>query len=152
MISIPIILPLLGLTALIFILRALYSIFYNIYYHPLSKFPGPKIAGATRLYQSYFDVLKKHGGQYVYEIERLHRIYGKSNIWASRIEPFKADRRNLGSIVRIAPGEVHIDDLDFYDTLYALGVKRDKDPLHTQIFGTPLSCKILPTPSTSNLG
>ncbi|MCJ1457234.1 hypothetical protein MMC28_007601 [Mycoblastus sanguinarius] len=43
------------------------------------------------------------------------------------------------SIVRIAPGEVHIDDLDFYDTLYALGVKRDKDPLHTQIFGTPLS-------------
>ena len=49
---------------------------YNVYFHPLSKFPGPRLAGASRWYEAYFDNLVGCGGQYMYEIDRIHRDYG----------------------------------------------------------------------------
>ena len=58
------------------LIRQIYFIVYNLYYHPLSSFPGPKIGSATRLYEAYFEVLKKPGGQFVYEVDRLHKFYG----------------------------------------------------------------------------
>lgn len=45
----------------------------------------------------------------------------------------------LGPIVRINPDELHINDIDYFDTVYSLNKRRDKDPYHVQIFGTPLS-------------
>jgi hypothetical protein len=48
---------------------------YHLYFHPLSKFPGPKIAAATFLYEFYYDVIKS--GMYLWEIERMHEKYGK---------------------------------------------------------------------------
>jgi hypothetical protein len=53
--------------------------------------------------------------------------------------------RNYNNIVRINPDELHVDDIEIFGTLYALGVKRDKGPHHIQMFGTPLSCKTNPT-------
>jgi hypothetical protein len=47
---------------------------YNLYFHPLSKFPGPKLAAATFLYEFYYDVIKS--GMYIWEIERMHSKYG----------------------------------------------------------------------------
>lgn len=44
--------------------------------HPLHKFPGPKLAAASYLYEVWFDLVK--GGQYTFEIKRLHDAYGKS--------------------------------------------------------------------------
>lgn len=44
--------------------------------HPLHKFPGPKLAAASYLYELWFDLIK--GGQYTFEIKRLHDTYGKS--------------------------------------------------------------------------
>lgn len=52
----------------------IYLVFYRWYLHPLSQFPGPRIATATFLYEFYWDYFR-HGG-YVYEIERMHKKYG----------------------------------------------------------------------------
>lgn len=48
---------------------------YRLYFHPLSKFPGPKLAALTLWYETYYDVWQK--GKFVYEIERMHQKYGK---------------------------------------------------------------------------
>ena len=53
---------------------------YNVYFHPLSKFPGPRLAGASRWYEGYFDNLVGRGGQYMYEIDRIHRDYGSLHL------------------------------------------------------------------------
>ena len=67
---------LLALGATLFIGYVFYKIVYNIYFHPLHRFPGPTLAAASKLYESYFDLLKGQGGQYVYQVDRLHSIYG----------------------------------------------------------------------------
>jgi hypothetical protein len=51
-----------------------YSVIYNLYFHPLAKFPGPKITAATKLYEFYWDVIKE--GQFFNEIERMHAVHG----------------------------------------------------------------------------
>lgn len=56
-----------------FILLACLAI-YRIYLHPLASFPGPKLAALTTWYEAYYDVILK--GQYIFEIERMHRKYG----------------------------------------------------------------------------
>lgn len=47
---------------------------YRLYLHPISKFPGPKLAAVTSLYGFYFNVVK--GGRYLWEIEKMHKKYG----------------------------------------------------------------------------
>jgi hypothetical protein len=57
------------------ILYAAGLIIWRLYFSPLARFPGPKIAAATLWYEFYWDVVK--GGQWVWEMERMHRKYGK---------------------------------------------------------------------------
>ncbi|GAB1216557.1 hypothetical protein ATERTT37_005773 [Aspergillus terreus] len=91
---------------------------YRLYFHPLSKIPGPRLTAATHLYEFYYDVIL--GGKFLFQIEKMHQTYGP--------------------IVRINPREVHISDPTFYDEIYASStVKRDKDPHLVRIFGAPFS-------------
>jgi len=57
----------LGLLAYIF-LRSI----YRLYFHPLRKIPGPKLAAITYGYEFYYNVIKR--GMYIWEIERLHKV------------------------------------------------------------------------------
>ncbi|KAH8432079.1 cytochrome P450 [Aspergillus melleus] len=89
---------------------------YRLVLHPLAHVPGPKLAAITNAYELYFDVVR--GGQYTFEIQRLHQIYGP--------------------IVRISPNELHVNEAAFIDELYAgPGKIRDKYDHATGQFGIP---------------
>lgn len=47
---------------------------YNIYFHPLAKVPGPKLAAITSLYKTYFNVT--NGSKFYLQIDKLHQEYG----------------------------------------------------------------------------
>lgn len=103
---------------------------YNISpLHPLSHIPGPKLSAATYLPEFYYDVIRF--GRYTNEIRRMHETYGQ---WKG-ILTNRAKLTVAGPIVRINPNEVHCNDANFAEEIYAVsGRKRDK-PVH-QINGS----------------
>lgn len=69
----------------------------RLYFHPLSKFPGPRSAALTSWYGFYFDVIK--GGIGIQRWPDLHK--------------------NYGSIIRVAPDLIHVDDPEFYREVFS---------------------------------
>ncbi len=49
---------------------------YRLYLHPLAPIPGPKLAALTYWYEIYFNIVKP--GMFIWEIKRLHEIYGNA--------------------------------------------------------------------------
>ena len=48
---------------------------YRLFFHPIAHFPGPKLAGLTRWYEFYYEMVQK--GQMTFHIQDLHKKYGK---------------------------------------------------------------------------
>lgn len=61
--------------ALVLLLYTLLGAIWRLCFSPVAKFPGSKLAALTFWYEFYYDVVC--GGQYVYEIERMHEKYGE---------------------------------------------------------------------------
>lgn len=47
----------------------------RLYFHPLSSFPGPRMAAVTSLYKTYYEVIQ--GGGMLEQTRYLHTIYGE---------------------------------------------------------------------------
>ena len=65
-----------ALAALGFILYIAGLVFYRLCLSPLAGFPGPKITAMTAWYESYCELIKGGGGQFVFQIQRWHEEYG----------------------------------------------------------------------------
>ncbi|KAI0881626.1 cytochrome P450 [Annulohypoxylon maeteangense] len=63
------------------------KVFYRLFLSPLSKFPGPKLAAATKLYEAYHVLIKN---DWLENLKNLHEIYGP--------------------VVRLGPNELHFVD------------------------------------------
>jgi len=49
-------------------------VIYRLHFHPLAKFPGPKLTAVTSFYEFYHDVFKR--GKFMWQIEAMHEKYG----------------------------------------------------------------------------
>lgn len=49
-------------------------VIYRLFFSPIAGFPGPRIAAVTGWYEFYYDYWKD--GKYIFEIEKMHKIYG----------------------------------------------------------------------------
>ncbi|OQO06915.1 hypothetical protein B0A48_07481 [Cryoendolithus antarcticus] len=75
---------------------SLTKLFYRIFLHPIARFPGPRLAAATYLYEAYYDVWRD--GQFLFHLDALHDQYGP--------------------VIRVSPDEIHVRDSEWFHTLY----------------------------------
>jgi hypothetical protein len=58
---------------------------YRLYFHPLARIPGPKIAALTTWWEVYENVWR--GGHLPIELKELHKIYGSSLVFSKNGVP-----------------------------------------------------------------
>ncbi|KAH8993121.1 putative P450 monooxygenase [Lactarius akahatsu] len=96
---------LVALAAILLVSLFVWRIVYNIYFHPLSHFPGPKLAACSRLWLAYRELIQ---GESLSDLRaQLHRQYGE--------------------IIRWAPNELHFSNPAAYNDIYNNKNKWDKD-------------------------
>ncbi|KIK54998.1 hypothetical protein GYMLUDRAFT_48199 [Collybiopsis luxurians FD-317 M1] len=79
---------------------------HRLFFHPLHKYPGPVLAAVTNWYELYYNLVL--GGEFVAEIERLHKLYGP--------------------VIRIGPNTLHFNDRRAYHDIYSNGTTLVKEP------------------------
>ncbi|KAK6430774.1 hypothetical protein LTR95_013067 [Oleoguttula sp. CCFEE 5521] len=108
-----------GVAVLALFSYAVYSLtklFYRIFLHPIARFPGPRLAAATYLYEAYYDVWRD--GQFLFHLDALHDQYGP--------------------VIRVSPDEIHVRDSEWFHTLYTgPGHVRDKWARSIRANGSP---------------
>ena len=111
---------------LLLIAKLISTVVYNLYFHPLAKIPGPRLAGATYLYQTYYSVVG--GSRYYVRIKELHDIYGTSILFT--FAKYFLLIKVPGPLVRITPDEVHLNDVNNYEIINYVGSKWPKSALY----------------------
>lgn len=84
-----------GLTALL-VVYVLSTLVYRLYLHPLAKFPGPRLAAATDLYEQYFDIWRQ--GEWIWEIQRMHSVYGAFTYPTTSLKPLVCLSRSRNDV------------------------------------------------------
>ncbi|KAI0871745.1 cytochrome P450 [Hypoxylon argillaceum] len=90
--------------ALVFVAHRASIVFYRLYLHPLSRFPGPKLAAATTLYRAYYQIIRD--GEHVAQATKLHEQYGP--------------------VVRIAPHTLHFRNPKAFEDIFKFNSKLTK--------------------------
>lgn len=99
------------------------AVIHRLFFHPLAKVPGPRLAAATLFYQTWYCFVG--GSRFYIKIEKLHEQYGP--------------------VIRIGPDEVHLSDPDNYDKINRVGTKFSKDGTFYGAFGNPNSSFTTPS-------
>lgn len=130
-------LPLLLLASIAFVAFNLLLFVYRLYFHPLSNFPGPRLAAASYWYECYHDlIVGPNPGQGYKNIERLHDRYGKWCLTSWFFSHVRYADTVTGPIVRISPEELSVRDPDWFDVLYK-NCRRDKWAKNSKANGSP---------------
>jgi hypothetical protein len=56
---------------------------YRLYWSPISKFPGPRLAAVSNWYEFYYDVILQ--GKFTFHIQDLHKQYGLTTYSSKRM-------------------------------------------------------------------
>ncbi|KAL4903792.1 hypothetical protein BDW74DRAFT_179380 [Aspergillus multicolor] len=86
----------------------------RLYFHPLSKIPGPKLAAVSGWYDFYYNVIRD--GTYSSYWPLMHKKYDSP-------------------VIRIGVNHVHIADEDVYHDIYCSGTEYFKDPVFYERLG-----------------
>lgn len=110
----------------------LWLVVYRLVFHPLARFPGPKLAAASYWYDLYYDWFAgPEFGKSASNIEHLHDRYGMRRFLNNHVTLLTKS----GPIVRIAPDEIAIQDPDMYDVLFS--GRHDKSLRNYHAMGSP---------------
>lgn len=58
-----------------FLVYLIVGAWYRLYWSPIAKFPGSKLAAVTLWYEFYYDVIQR--GRYTSKIAEMHKQYGE---------------------------------------------------------------------------
>ncbi|KAK9311440.1 cytochrome P450 [Lipomyces starkeyi] len=92
-------------TLLAWLLLKIYRLVYNIFLHPLKRYPGPLCAAATTWWKTYIEVYTQQSMTDV--LEYLHARYG--------------------DVVRTGPNELHFSNPAAYNDIYNSSARWDKE-------------------------
>ncbi|KAK7542635.1 putative P450 monooxygenase [Phyllosticta citribraziliensis] len=97
---------------------------WRLYFSPIAKFPGPRLAALTYLVEIYYELLCGEGGQFPFQYRKWHQQYGP--------------------IIRVSPDELHIQDSAYHETMYSPNRPVNKPEKIAHRFGNPLSAFATP--------
>lgn len=62
---------------------ALVQVFYQLYWSPLAKIPGPKLAALTEWVETYYEIGHGKGGQFIWQYRKWHEQYGSNRLFST---------------------------------------------------------------------
>ncbi|KAK5994291.1 Cytochrome P450 monooxygenase [Cladobotryum mycophilum] len=95
------------------LLKGIITGIFNVFYHPLAAFPGPRGAALTAWYKTYQEVWL--GRSWIDVLGELHKKYG--------------------NVIRVGPNELHFSDPAAYHEIYNNSNRWDKEAALYQSFG-----------------
>ena len=99
---------------------------YNLYFHPLSRLPGPKLWAASRL-------------PFIYHLLRATLVKRKRTL-----------HEKYGGVIRVAPDEVSFATVEAYDDIYVRRAGHKRPPRDSTLFFGKIELAAHTTPSANS--